>query len=204
MNYTELKAFMATELNRADLTASIPTFIALCEGAINREVRHRKMLQRSSNTFDEHYLILPDDFLEAKNVQLNVDPAVSLQYITLEHADMLRGGIHQTPGQPKYYTIVGEQLEATPVPDIGYEVEMAYYARIPALSDAEPTNWLLTLYPDVYLYGSLKHSAPFLKNDERLLVWDGLFTQAVNKVNAESDRSEVSGATPIARTSIRW
>ena len=204
MNYSELKALVADTLNRADLTALIPSWIVLCEGEINATIRHRKMLQRSSNTFDEHYLILPDDFLEAKNIQLNTDPAVSLQYITMEHADLLRSGIHQTPGQPKYYTIIGEQLEATPIPDAAYEVEMAYYARLASLSDSNTSNWLSTLYPAVYLYGTLKHSAPYLKNDERILIWDGLYKEAAAKVNAESERSEVSGATPIARNSTRW
>jgi len=212
MNYTELKAFLASELNRQDLAGSIPTFIALAEADMGRKIRHRKMIARSTNVLDEtaddsgggYHLSLPDDFAQAKNVQLNVEPAVTLQYVTLEMADLLRGGNYQVPSQPIYYTIVGDQLEFVPMPDTPYQVELTYYEKLETLSDAVPTTWLLEQHPDVYLYGALLHSAPFLKNDERVPVWDGLYQRAVEAVNFESDRSEVSGATLIARTRTKW
>src|SRR5688572_33002312 len=103
MNYTTLKSSVADFLNRQDLTAAIPTFIELAEAACNRAIRHRKMLQRSTATLDTQFTELPEDYLEAKNIQLNTDPVRSLTYVTQEHADLLRAGAHRTPGEPKVY-----------------------------------------------------------------------------------------------------
>lgn len=33
-------------------------------------------------------------------------------------------------------------------------------------------NWLLTAHPDIYLYASLVESAPFIRDDERVALWE--------------------------------
>ena len=65
---------------------------------------------------------------------------------------------------------------------------------MPALSDADPTNWVLSDYPNLYLYGSLLHSAPFLKDDMRLGMWQGKFDQLLAQINAQ-EVSQNLGAT---------
>ena len=69
-----------------------------------------------------------------------------------------------------------------------------YYQKIAALSDSNTTNWLLTYAPDVYLYGSLLHSAPYLKEDERVTVWGQLYAAAVVQLNLQSERVKNSGS----------
>ena len=63
---------------------------------------------------------------------------------------------------------------------------------------------LSELHPDIYLYGALLQSAPFLKDDARVPIWDGLYQRAIEALNLESDRAEISGATLIARTLVQW
>jgi len=197
MNYTDLKSSVADFLNREDLTSVIPTFIQLCEADLNRSVRHRSMLVRATAALDTHFTTLPDDYLEAKNIQLNTSPVTSLKYVTMEHADLLRQSY--TSGKPKYYTLVGDTIEVVPPPDAEYTVELVYYGAIPSLSDSNVSNWLLTTYPDVYLYGTLMQSAPYLKDDERIPVWGQLYRQFISDLNASSDRAEVSGAHLLMR-----
>lgn len=200
MNYTTLKSSVADWLNRQDLTSVIPTFISLAEADLNRSVRHRQMLGRATTTLDSHFTALPTDFLEAKNVQLNTNPLTSLKYVTMEHADLLRRG--DATGQPKYYTIIGDTLEVVPVPSTDYEIELTYYKQIPALSDDNLTNWLINSHPDVYLYGTLMQSAPYLKDDERVGVWGSLYRQFVSDLNLSSDKAESSGSTLVMRTGV--
>jgi len=69
-----------------------------------------------------------------------------------------------------------------------------YYAKVPTLSDSNETNWLLTHHPDIYLYGALLHSAPYLKEDERAQTWAALYTSAVERVNNASSKSTTSGS----------
>src|SRR5574343_481929 len=134
MNYTTLKSSIGDFLNRQDLTAVIPTFIALCEADLNRTIRHRSMLARATAALDTQFTKLPSDFLEAKNVQLNTTPVTSLKYVTMEQADILRQ-TYQTAGTPKYYTIVGDTIEVVPDPSTEYTIELVYYKAIPALSE---------------------------------------------------------------------
>jgi hypothetical protein len=61
-------------------------------------------------------------------------------------------------------------------------VILTYYAKPQALDAGNQTNWLLTKAPDVYLYGSLKHSAPWLEDDARIQVWESLYQQALTEV----------------------
>ena len=63
-----------------------------------------------------------------------------------------------------------------------------------ALSDSAETNWLLTHHPDIYLYGALLHSAPFLQEDARAQTWAALYKSAVERVNDASSKSTASGS----------
>ena len=202
MIYSELKAAVADFLNRQDLTSVIPTFIKFCEADLNRKLRHRNMLERATATLDDQYTELPSDFLEAKNVQLNATPPVGLRYITTDHADLLRQGVYSSEGQPVYYTIIGDTLESVPTPGSEYTIELAYYKAFTALSGESDTNWLLTSHPDVYVYGALIHAAPYLKDDERIPTWVGLYEKAISDLKAESEKAEYSGSVLQMRT--KW
>jgi hypothetical protein len=200
MTYAELKSAIADFLNRQDLTSVIPTFIQLAEASINRTVRHRRMLSRATATLTTQFTDLPDDFLEAKNIQINSEPITPLSFVTMEHADLLRAGIYQSAGKPKYYTLVGDTIEVVPNPDAEYTIELSYYARVPVLSEAAPTNWLLDNSPDAYLYGALIHSAPYLKDDPRIPVWVGLFEKVMSDFVLETQKTEFSGSALVQRT----
>ncbi len=81
-----------------------------------------------------------------------------------------------------------------PTPDGSYSAILMYYAKVPTLSDSNETNWLLTHYPDIYLYGALLHSAPYLREDERAQTWAALHAAAVVRVNNASSKSTTSGS----------
>ena len=67
------------------------------------------------------------------------------------------------------------------------------FAKVPDLA-SNSDNWLLDDSPDVYLYGSLMHSAPYLQEDARITVWAQLYSAAVARLNESSDRSRHSGS----------
>ena len=196
-NYSQLQSAVGDFLNRQDLEAVIPTFISLAEADLNRSIRHRSMLTRSTATIDTQFTALPTDFLEAKNIQLNSEPITVLRYVTMEHADLVRQ--RNPTGQPCYYSIVGDTLEVVPVPDTSYTAELTYYKKITALADDATSNWLLSYHPDVYLYGTLMQSAPYLKDDQRIPVWGSLYRQYLADVNASSDKAEFSGGALFMR-----
>ena len=196
--YTELQAAMADWLMRTDLTAAIPDFIALAEEEHNTSLRVREMLVRAvtSPAADEPYENLPGDFLELKAIQFNSDPIHVPQYRTPAWLRAYRKHTASTSGTPSFYSIEGSQLlfEKTPA-DV--ELEILYYQKIPALSVSNTTNWLLTSHPSVYLYGALLQSAPYLKDDDRVAIWDTLYQRGLAKLQSADQAAEVNGP-PIA------
>jgi len=52
----------------------------------------------------------------------------------------------------------------------------------------------LERYPDAYLYGALVHSAPYLRDDARTQVFAALYQNAIDAINAESERSKYGGS----------
>ena len=188
--YAELQTSIADFLNRDDLTPVIPTFIALAEAQMDRDIRHWRQEKRVEATLDEQYENLPTDFMEWQDVSLS--DGTALQLISM--ADMqARKGRSQEAGKPLYFRSTADQLEFYPAPDQSYTLSLQYYARTPALTDADPTNWILQYAPDVYLYGSLAHSAPDLKDDARIQIWAALYQNAIESMRLESERGKHSG-----------
>lgn len=191
--YAELKTAIADWLNRDDLTATIPNFISLAEAQFNRTIRHRKMVTRSNATLDTPYFAVPADWLQNIRFQLNTNPTTPLLFVTPEQASEERL-TYSASGQPLFYTMVGQQFQVVPSPDTSYDSELLYYAKIPALSDSVTTNWLLTESPDIYLYGALVQSAPYLKEDERIGVWAGLYQQLFSDMMLADERARIGSS----------
>jgi len=196
--FAGLKTTIADYLNRDDLTSIIPSFIALAEAKFNRKLRTRQMVKRATATIDTQYFAYPSDWLQAKQFVLNTDPITYLEFVTNFQSDEIRQTASNAPGKPKYYTIVGSQLEVTPTPDTSYTGELTYYGKITALSDSNTSNWLLLYAPDLYLYGALLEATPYLKDDERLATWGQLYTNSIGDIEVADQRASVS-STPIVR-----
>lgn len=83
-----------------------------------------------------------------------------------------------------------------PTPDEAYPFEVLYYELPPLLDDVVQTNWLTEYAPQLLLYGALLEATPFLKNDERIQVWQNMYDRAAAMLNGEDlakilDRSAV-------------
>jgi hypothetical protein len=196
--FAGLKATIADYLNRDDLTAIIPSFITIAEAKFNRKLRTRQMIKRAEGQIESAFFAYPADWLQAKEFQLNTNPIVRLQFVTEAYGDELKANRYVSIGQPAYYTITGTQLEFIPTPDSTYSAELTYYAKIPALSDANTSNWLLAYAPDLYLYGALLEAAPYLKDDERLAVWSQMYISSLGDIEVADQRASVS-STPLVR-----
>ena len=196
-NYATLQSTIADYLNRADLTSQIQTFIQFAEADLNTRLRDRQMIVRAEATSDEEYVQLPSDWLEALNLQL-VGGMSPLRYITLDESDIVNSTRALT--SPSFYSLMNGAIELVPPPAHDVDIEMVYYGKIPSLSDAAPSNWLLVKAPDVYLYGALTHAAPFLMDDARMQTFGQIYLARVQSLQDESQKSLHSGSPLIART----
>jgi hypothetical protein len=55
------------------------------------------------------------------------------------------------------------------------------------LSPQNQTNWLTDYAPDVLLYAILLEAVPFLKNDERIPVWESAYARGLASLNQQDD-----------------
>jgi hypothetical protein len=83
-----------------------------------------------------------------------------------------------------------------PPPDEAYPFEVLYYELPVLLDDQNQTNWLTDYAPQVLLYASLLEATPFLKNDDRIPVWQQMYDRSAAMLNGEDlakilDRSAV-------------
>ena len=196
-NYTELQAAIATLLNRDDLTDAIPDFITLFEADFDADPRtahHRRRICRSTAVIENEYESLASNYLSIQSIGLETDPIRRLKYID---PDTLVGytedaawweSLNTTdfsadPAPPRFYTIVGTEIRFFPAPEATYTCDLTVYERLDPLVTAD-TNWLLTYFPNLYLYGSAVHSAPYLGDDKRLETWGALYEKGVTALMA--------------------
>ena len=196
-NYTTLQSTIADYLNRADLTAQIPTFIQLAEADFNTRLRTREMIVRAEAQSSNEFVQLPADWLEAINLHI-IDGAQPLRFVTLDEADYINK--QQIFTNVAAYSLMNGAIELIPAPGADIDIEMIYYGKITPLSSEVATNWLLTKAPDVYLYGSLMHAQPFLMDDQRMPIFASLYNSRIEALNEESMKSTPSGSPLVART----
>lgn len=193
-NYGELKTAVKNWMDRDDLTAHIPEFIALAEARFNRVLRIRAMesKQTASTVAGQQNLALPTNYIQMRNVQMNTSPVTPMQYVTPEIFDRLYGG--SVTGTPKFYTIIANELQLGPTPDTVQTIEMLFYKKFDSLSADGDTNWVLTNAPDVYLYGALLEAEPFIMNDSRVQLWATAFQTAIGDIQEQDNKDRHSGS----------
>ena len=192
--YAELKDQVANFINKPDIDQTIDTFIDLAEADIARKVRHWKMEKRATVQLDDQYSRVPTDWLESIRFYLSGGDTYELELASRAELLNRRMNSVNTSGRPKYYTMSDGAFEIYPTPDAAYTAELLYFSQNTALSDENTSNWLLSDYPDVYLYGTLAHTAPFLGEDQRLPIWAQLYQSALDGVNMASEKARYSGS----------
>ena len=193
-NYTDLKASVASWLNRTDLTATIPDFITIGEARINTDARLREQITAVtlSTVAATQSVALPADWLEFKALTI---AGLPLEYMP---ADRLRERSTTGAQSPTHYALEGASLLLSPTPNTVYSISVQYYAKVPALATAT-TNWLLTKYPNIYLYASLVSACHYTKNNDGANYWGGLYTQAMAVATAADMRALSSGSPLTVR-----
>lgn len=183
--YAELQTAIGNWLNRSDLAASAPDFIALAEAQMERDIDHWRRSKRATASVDTQYVELPSDFVKPERIHMS-GAKEALEVMSLAEMQDRRYADDDTAGEPRFYALTGGEIELFPTPSELSSLEMTYQRTIPALSDSNTTNWVLDNAKDLYLYGALMQSAPFLVDDARIAVWQTLYASGVTAINQQS------------------
>jgi hypothetical protein len=193
----------------ASLAGQYDTFIQNVEARLNHgsgppypspALRVRQMETTDTPTIDaDGVAALPDDFLEWRGLTTDYGATYPVSAYT-------PGGLNYTypvsyGGVGAGFSVSGENLTFRPIPTAG--VSLSYYAKIPALTEDNDTNWLLSTYPNVYLYGCTFEAAVFNGDPATASERFGLFTGALSGLVGSdkgarwgTGRARVMGPTP--------
>jgi hypothetical protein len=189
--YSTLLSEVASYLGRADLTATIPTFVQLAQARINRDVRCVEMeTKNASFSITGEYVNLPTGFLAVKHFYLNTSPRQAL-----EPADAGTMTERTSTDQPKYFSVEAGQFRFSPVPNATYSATLIYYVKPATLvaTSAETNTLFPSVAPDLYLYASLLEAESFIQNDPRLGTWAEAYRRGVESLNTGAKGSKHSG-----------
>lgn len=160
-NYTELSAAIYAWMLRQNTdivvtSGQIENYVGLCESELNRELRVRELEDTSAivTVAAQEYVALPADFKKVGTLEFDSSP-FDIQYMTRRKLKELYGG---QSGRPRAFTIYGTRIYFAPTPDAVYNLTLDYFKAIDPLTSGDTTNEIMTAYPDLYLYGALKHA----------------------------------------------
>ena len=158
--YDELKTAIADYMARSDLSGNVEDFIALAEARLNRLLKMVETDTTLTGTaasrridISSLSLIQPIALFAVSNgdeVEISRKPDGSFAY-------------DDTAGLPSFYGLDGTNIDFDRPLDQAYTFRFRYQGRF-ALSDAAPTNKLLTENPDVYLSASIVWGSIYIKD----------------------------------------
>lgn len=185
-DYSTLKTAIANWLARADLTSVIPEFIQLAESRINRSLFVRERMSEASGTSADGLIPVPDDL--DRVITLRVAYGSTMREIH----PVTAGQDRAEAGTPEGYVAIGDNFRLVGTDDSDYT--LTYFARIPALSDANSQNWLLAKEPGLYLYGALLEAAPYLRNDDRAVLWAQQYKAVIDDLKMTDEKARFGNA----------
>ena len=99
-------------------------------------------------------------------------------------------------GKPKFYAEYDYyHWLIVPTPDLSYPWAVNYYQLLSLLGDTNQSNWLTDIQPNMLLYAALLECTPFLKNDERIPIWEGKYEKEVAAISTQDLQKTVDRAS---------
>lgn len=200
-NVTGLKAELANWIHRSDLTSTdLGGFIWMFEAKFNTEMRTRGMAATGALTISNGIITHPQSWREWKSLTLVIGTdRYPLNPLSQESADLVLGGSYGD--LPRGYVVKGDSTYIYPGPGAGsYSIEGWWYTALPTLGqNSITTNWLLTSYPHMYLYGSLLEANAFVGDDPRIGLWKTAVDEGLDRIERETKNANYSGAVMQSR-----
>ena len=230
MTLTEIETKVAEWLNREDLTLIIPTWLDFVMRELERMYNFSYMSKPAVlNDVSTYLAPLPADYKAIKSAFVldgNGDRQPLMKTISRYAFSQFPGA--SNPNIPEMIAVVnygsvpgtatgfwsaglypdgadGEALTEDssrvllirPTPDATYDFEITYYAKSSAISDS---HWLVINAPDVLLYGALVESAPYLKDDPRIPVWETKMNSRVMEILREDNKEKFDGSPQYVKS----
>jgi hypothetical protein len=209
LTYTTLQQDVRRYLERGATLASdaivyeqIPRLINLAERRIARELKVQGFINVVSGALTEGQSVYdkPDRWRDTISINVGVGAGNNTRKTLFtrdyEYVRSYWPNSEETEEPIFYCDYDYNHWLIAPTPDEAYPFEVLYYELPPLLNDEQQTNWLTEYAPQLLLYGTLLEATPFLKNDDRIPVWQTMYDRSAAMLNGEDlakilDRSAV-------------
>jgi hypothetical protein len=203
MTYSSLVENIQSYLERTDQATldKIPTFIMLAEQVMAADLKFLGNLTVATSNMVQGENVIDKPARWRKTVSMNVTVNGVRQPIFLRKYEYLREYWPNPTQQdvPFFYCDYDyTHWMIAPTPDDDYAYEVLYYERVQPLDATNQSNWFTEYAPQALLYGSLLQAMPFLKNDERIPMWQAQYEQIMNVLKTE-DVARIGDRQAIAR-----
>lgn len=190
MTYDSLVENVQSYLERSDAQTieKIPLFIMLCEQTLAADIKFLGNLVVNTSAMVTGEAIITKPARWHKTVSMNVTVDGSRYPVLLRKYEYLREYWPDPAltGKPEFYCDYDyNHWLVAPTPAGAYNFEVLYYERLQPLDSSNQTNWFTIYAPQAMLYGSLLQAAPFLKNDQRLSMWEARYNGIIQTLKSE-------------------
>jgi len=205
MTYDSLVENIQSYLERTDAATldKIPLFIMLAEQVIASQIKFLGNLTVNTSTMTAGANVIDKPARWHKTVSMNITVAGERFPIFNRRYEYLRE-YWPDPAQtevPKFYCDYDyTHWMVAPTPTLAYDFEVLYYERVQPLDSSNQTNWFTIYAPQALLYGSLLQAMPFLKNDDRVPMWQGQYKLIMDILTAE-DKLRIADRQAVANDS---
>jgi hypothetical protein len=205
MTYDSLVENIQSYLERTDTATldKIPLFIMLAEQVIASQIKFLGNLTVNTSNMVSGVSTIAKPARWHKTVSMNITVGGSRQPVLNRRYEYLREywPSPTATGVPVYYADYDySNWLIAPTPDTAYAFEVLYYERVQPLDSSNQTNWFTIYAPQALLYGSLLQAMPFLKNDERIPMWQGQYKLIMDTLMAE-DKLRLADRQAVANDS---
>jgi len=195
-----LKASISARLDRDFDDSDLDDFIYLAEREMERVLTVPYRETYATIGVSGATEALPTGFKRMRRLTLLTDPKRQLEQVSPAVLDS--NWPCNTTGVPQAYAIVGDSIHFAPAPDGDYTASIIYEAKITALTETSPSNWLLERHPDAYFYGALVQAADFIEDPSKIGRYRAMFDAVIEQINEEGNRYRYSASPLRIRSSV--
>lgn len=201
-NYATLVQGILDFTHRNDLASYVDYYIQNAQEKINDDIFAenfgngiRPMEATFAGTITAGTVGVPTDWLSPKLLEVvnsGGNRISALEFISPEQMYATYPN-RQASGLPCYIAREGSNFIFGPFPDSGYNIAGVYYAAAPLLTNAAPTNWMVTQTPTLLLAACLIKAARFLKDQDSLVMWQQEYSDKLGSLILRDKAERWSG-----------
>lgn len=194
LTYTSLVTDVEAYSERTDtnFVSQIPRFVMLAENKIASELKILGFQEPVTGVIAPNANTLSKPTFWRDNISFNITLATGERVELLPRAYEYCRNFWPNPtltAQPRFYSDYdANNFLIVPTPDVQYNFELLYYARLQPLDITASTNWMTRNIPQTLFYAVMIEAQTFLKNMEKTQYWQGLYDRSMSAVNGENQK----------------